>query len=133
MSADRLNERTDRRLPRRSLLLGAGSLWYLYFWAVYLFAEAACTDGEADFTVLGVDGVSTAVVLSTLGTAVATAALTRRALRATAPDRSAGGPDHDRVPDPEAGDLRLIGRLLGWMFVIATLIVGASAVVLSPC
>jgi uncharacterized membrane protein YdbT with pleckstrin-like domain len=103
------------------VLLAGPVIWYLYFWAVYLAAEAMCAgQSNDDSVVLGVPLVSALVVLATV---VAVVPIGWFALRA-------------RRVDPNRGhreQLARTGAMLGFVFVFATLFVGLPAVFLPPC
>jgi uncharacterized membrane protein YdbT with pleckstrin-like domain len=102
------------------VLLAGPVIWYLYFWAVYLAAEAMCAGQSNDSVVLGVPLVSALVVLATV---VAVVPIGWFALRA-------------RRVDPNRGhreQLARTGAMLGFVFVFATLFVGLPAVFLPPC
>lgn len=98
-------------VPRWSWLFLAGPvIWYLYFWVVYLAAEAGCTANSGavvTWTTIGLTGA----------TMVAIGYYTLRARR----------------PDDDGSPLLKAGVLLGVFFVIATLFVGVPALVLQPC
>lgn len=112
--------RPQRLVPRWTWLFLAGPvLWYVYFWVVYLAAEAGCVAEAGSL-------VTWTTVLLTGVTAAAVAYYAWRAFRDTdAPDVT----HHE-------GSLRSLvrtGWLLGILFVVATLFVGIPAVVLQPC
>ncbi len=114
-----------RSLPRRTLLLAAPACWYVFFWVTYLAAEAACDDGDAGPHLGGTSWLSIGVVTLGAVVSVAAVALVWRGRRRAA----------DAAPDQreEADDLRLIGGLLGALFVAATVMVAIPALVLVPC
>lgn len=120
---------TSKRLLRSGVVFLAGpAIWYLFFWVVYLIAEAGCTAGSGDFRVFGLDGVVVATLGLTALAAVLTVVYAGRARRELA------------AYDTGLGDvldwrraLVYAGGLLAGLFLIATLFVGLPVVVLRPC
>lgn len=106
----------NRFVPHWTWLFLAGPvIWYLYFWVVYLVAEAGCA---ADAQVL--------VTWVTLGlTGVTLLAITYHALRSAR-----------ESTETENDDIRSLvraGLLMGGFFLVASLFVGVPALVLQPC
>jgi len=97
------------------LFLAGPVVWYLYFWVVYLAAEAGCA--------FGFRGVSVFTVVLTIFSAITVGAFALLARR--------------RSSRRQDGDYRQVlvqaGFLLGVMFLIGTVFVGVPALVLQPC
>lgn len=106
----------DSATPEWAWLFLAGPiLWYLYFWVVYLAAEAGCN--------LNAGAVVTWLTIGLTGaTVVSIAYYAARASRSRESD-----------DDNASGALVTVGLMLGVFFVVATLFVGAPALVLQPC
>ena len=96
------------------LFLAGPVIWYLHFWAVYLAAEAACAAGGTGIELGGWPLLSVFVIVATV---LAVAAIWFLALRA----RRWGG------------QFARVGALLGVLFAVATLFVGAPTLFLPPC
>jgi len=114
-----MTERPHQRtfVPRWAWLFLAGPIiWYLYFWVVYLAAEAGCTADAGEV-------VTWVTIGLTGGTMVAVAYYAWRAARA----RTEGDDDDG------SGSLIRAGFLMGLVFVVASLFVGVPALVLQPC
>lgn len=109
-----------RLIPRWTwLFLGGPVLWYVYFWVVYLAAEAGCV-AEIGLLVIWVT-----VVLTSL-TILGIAYYAWRSLQEVGVTRVTGG--HGSVRS-----LVRAGVLLGGVFAAATLSVGIPALVIQPC
>lgn len=116
------DERTSPSWATWSVLFLAGPvIWYLYFWLVYLVAEAGCTAGGVQ--VLGLPAVSVLTVAATILAVAAIAMLTLIGRRRLSP----GQDDGTQQP------LLLAGYLMGMLFIVATLFVGVPATLMSPC
>ena len=99
------------------LFLAGPIIWYLYFWVVYLAAEAGCTANSGAVVTWVTIGLTGATMV-----AIAYYALRGSRARGT----QATGEDG-------TGSLIGAGMLLGAFFVVATLFVGVPALVLQPC
>lgn len=108
-----MSQRANEPLvPRWTWLFLAGPvIWYLYFWVVYLAAEAGCTANSGAV-------VTWLTIALTGATLVAIAYYTWKARQPVGRD---------------GGSLVKAGFLLGIFFVIATLFVGVPAMFLQPC
>jgi hypothetical protein len=102
------------------LFLAAPALWYLFFWVVYLMAEAACASTLAFTETAGIATVSLLTIVLTVLSALPVAWLMVRALRAA------------RSESPQQ-PLVFAGALLGITFFVATVFVGAPALFFAPC
>lgn len=116
-----MTERPRERLglvPRWAWLFLAGPiLWYVYFWVVYLVAEAGCATGS-----------NAVVTWATIGlTGVTTVAVAHQAWRA----RRARGTSDSSVA--HEASMTGVGFRMGAFFVLATVFVGVPALVLTPC
>lgn len=108
-----------RRLPGVVLFLAGPVIWFVYFMVVYLFAEAGCSPGGLRVAPSVVTWFTVAV---TVIAAIATATLAFRAARS--------------LGEGSGGDWKLMrwgGAILGGLFVLAILLVGAPALVFAPC
>lgn len=105
---------TDHRTLRLALI-GAPIAWYALFWVAYLLAEWYCTEIDSGDVVLGLDPLSITVLVLTSGTVLAIAAVTVIVGRRAAPEA------------------RLMGYILGGVFIVATIMLGLPALVLEPC
>lgn len=116
----RETRRRGRLVPRWTWLFLAGPiLWYVYFWVVYLAAEAGCVAEVGSLVTW------TTVVLTGI-TMVAVVYYAWRAFH----EADTLEVTHDR------GDLRSLvrtGLLLGGLFAVSTLFVGIPALMLQPC
>lgn len=101
-------------LPWWVLFLAAPVIWYGHFWLVYMVAEAACRLGSGDRIWLS--------VLVVIVTVLAVALILWVSIG------SAG-----RDGEGHRAELAWVGRMLGFIFAIATLAVGLPAVTFSPC
>jgi len=101
-----------------TLLLAGPTIWIAHFWAVYLTAEVGCVYST---TIGGWPAVSFVTVVATIMAIVAIGLVGLRAVR--------GG----RTADDHTRPLFSIGALLAGLSIIATLLVGLPAVLLSPC
>ena len=107
-----------RRLPAYVLFLAGPVIWFAHFMVVYLFAEAACNPAVPG---ISPSAVVVFTVVATVVAAAATVALTIRAVRNLRADIN--------------GNWHLMnwgGAILGGLFVLAILLVGAPALVF-PC
>lgn len=109
-----------RMVPRWTWLFLAGPiLWYLYFWVVYLAAEAGCV-ADVGLVVTWVTVVLTGLTI--LGIVYyAWVSLRQVDVATTSED------------DGNVRSLIRAGFLLGGMFVAATVSVGIPALVMQPC
>lgn len=99
------------------LFLAGPIIWYLYFWVVFLAAEAGCPANTA--------ALVTWVTIGLIGASmVAIAYYAQPSSRSRSP-RGPGPGNHDSLVG--------VGLLLGAFFVVATLFVGVPALVLQPC
>lgn len=108
-----------RRIPGAVLFLAGPVIWFAQFMVVYLFAEAGCNPGGLRVEPLVVTWFT---VVVTVVAAVATTTLAVRAARS--------------LGDQSDGDrrfMRWVGAILGGLFVLAILLVGAPALVFPPC
>lgn len=116
-----MTERSHESQPFRPrwawLFLAGPIIWYLYFWVVYLAAEAGCNANSGAV-------VTWVTVGLTGGTIFAIAFYTWRAKRI----RGLWDRDND-----DANALVKAGFLMGAFFVLATLFVGIPALILQPC
>ena len=132
-------ESQARLLTLAGLFLAGPLIWSVHFLVVYGLTESICASGAADAEWLGLDVASSLTVLFTVAAAAAALVPTRRAFRRW---RAAGG-DWNEVPPSRRRDrsaraeaeapLALAGFLLGLLFVLAILFVGAPALVLDAC
>lgn len=114
----RLLSRLPLPRPWLVLFLAGPVIWYGYFWAVYLLAEAVCSPANVDAS-----RTSLLVLAVVVLTIVAVGLISWLALRARRFDAESG----------HRGELARTGTMLGFVFVLATLFVGLPAVLLSPC
>jgi hypothetical protein len=102
------------------LFLAGPVAWYLFFWVVYLMAEAACVSSLAFTETAGIPTVSFITLALTLVSAVPVVWFMFRALRRS----------QDESPHQP---LVLAGAILGISFFVATVFVGLPAFFFSPC
>lgn len=108
-----------RRLPPVVELLAGPVIWFAHFMLVYLFAEAGCTGA---FQPVGPSAVAVFTIVVTVVAAAATAALTVKVVR-----------DLDDDIGATSRFMRWTGAMLGGLFVLAILLVGAPALVFPAC
>jgi heme/copper-type cytochrome/quinol oxidase subunit 3 len=108
-----------RRIPGVVLFLAGPVIWFAHFMLVYLYAEAGCT---AAFQPIGPSAVAVFTIVVTVVAAVATAALAVRAVRDLGDDI-----------DGDSRFMRWTGAMLGGLFVLAILLVGAPALAFPTC
>lgn len=102
--------------------------WGVYFTAVYLLIEAACTIGLLrDFVV----GLTLILMVPTLGL-VLFAGYKSQQLQSAMPTASAN-PESEENREETLRFSARVGLWLSGLFVILTLGVGATALVLQPC
>ena len=104
------------------LFLVPPSIWYGYFWVVYLFAEAGCSDASAGTRPLADNVVTYLTLALTVLTITAIGFVTFRAYQ-----RIRSGRDRSDVFPAT------LGAILGGFFIVATLFVGGPAIWLAPC
>jgi membrane protein implicated in regulation of membrane protease activity len=110
-------------------LLGASVAWATHFMVCYLLIEAACAAGWQGRTLLGLNGVAAAVLLTTLLTlpvAIASALVARRVPRR-------GGEAADDDAQETDAYLGRAGLLLGALFSLVIVAESIPALVLAPC
>lgn len=95
-------------------------IWYLFFWVVYLMAEAACVSTLAFTETAGLPTVSLITIALTLITAIPVVWFMVRAFRLSEDD----SPHHALVK---------AGGILGISFFVATVFVGLPALFFRPC
>jgi hypothetical protein len=95
-------------------------LWYLFFWVVYLMAEAACVSSLAFTTTAGIPTVSFVTIVLSVATAVPVVWFMWRAFQA-----------RNRKSDEQP--LVFAGGILGISFFVATVFVGMPALFFAPC
>lgn len=112
--------RTDRWIV---LFLAGPVIWYVFFWVVYLMAEAACVSTLAFTETAGLPTVSLLTIALTLITAVPVVWFMVRAFRAF------------RLSDSNSPHHALVkaGGILGISFFVATVFVGLPALFFRPC
>ncbi len=105
----------------RLVLGGAGTLWVVHFAVVYLVAEWQCRPDRATAAnrFVGVETTTLVIVLATALAATLIVFVTRASVH--------------RVRGPHGAEPALMAWLLAFIFVIATLVVGATPIVLGPC
>lgn len=102
------------------LFLAGPVVWYLFFWVVYLTAEAACVSTLAFTKTAGVPTVSFITMALTIVTAIPVVWFMVRAFR-----RADGNSPHQALVKA--------GGILGISFFIATVFVGLPALFFRPC
>ena len=102
------------------LFLAGPVIWYLFFWLVYLMAEAACVSSLAFTETAGIPTVSFITIALTVITAVPVVWFMLRAFRKVDGD----SPHHALVT---------AGGIMGISFFVATVFVGLPAFFFSPC
>ena len=95
-------------------------IWYVFFWVVYLMAEAACVSTLAFTETAGIPTVSLIAITMTLLTAVPVTWYMIRAFRKA------------RIESPQQS-LIFSGAILGISFFVATVFVGMPALFFRPC
>ena len=106
------------------MLLAGPTIWYVYFWVVYLLAESVCRRGGLDFTVIGMAGLS----LLTIAITVAASAL----MRHRRPPKLLIWREEDVAATGRAG-LSFAALVLSGIFLLAVLATGLPALGLEPC
>lgn len=102
-------------------------IWMVYFFVVYLIAEARCSISLLEFELLGAPAASVATVVLTMlaiGAILGFGAGSWR--RWDRPDEQSDVVEQGRV-------LGLLGLISGAIFVVATLAVGLPVLFLPPC
>ena len=102
------------------LFLAGPVIWYVFFWVVYLMAEAACVSTLAFTETAGVPTVSLVTMALTLVTAIPVVWLMVRAFRKADDD------------SPHQALVK-VGGILGISFFVATVFVGLPALFFRPC
>ena len=102
------------------LFLAGPVIWYLFFWVVYLMAEAACVSTLAFTETSGLPTVSLLTIALTLVAAIPVVWFMVRAFRQSDGD----SPHHALVK---------AGGILGISFFVATVFVGLPALFFPPC
>ncbi|MGH8959443.1 MAG: hypothetical protein ACRDVK_12315 [Acidimicrobiia bacterium] len=102
------------------LFLAGPVIWYVFFWVVYLMAEAACVSSLALTETAGLPTVSLITIALTLISAVPVVWFMVHAFR------KADGDSPHRA-------LVMAGGVLGISFFVATVFVGLPALFFSPC
>lgn len=106
--------------PALLLLLAGPILWMSHFWVVYLLAEASCTaERRPDMTFFGEDGLTTAIVASTIVAVVLCAV--------------AAVVNHRHRSDENVQGLGRIGVWLSIGSAVSVVAVGLPIAVLAPC
>lgn len=131
---------TQRARPEKTwliaLFLAGPVIWYLYFWWVYLVAEASC-NLSPELQVLEMPVSTLVTIVSTLlaGSVIVTGIVFAVRARARLGPGSVSEPEGQVAADrrEERGFLRFGGIALGLLFLVATLITGLPALVLAPC
>lgn len=123
------NARSDSSAPRGwpVIFLAGPVVWYLYFWVVYLIAEAGCSEAFPDLAFLGASLVSIATIIAT---AVAGALIVYYMVKAY---RQLDGPLTSSGDVARGSSFLVLGVILGFIFLVATFFVGLPALFLEVC
>lgn len=117
----------DTSAPGWPLIFLAGPvIWYVYFWVVYLLAEAGCSPGFAELAILGPKFV-------TVMTLTATSLALTLIVYLTAKAYGQMGRPLLSSSDNEANWFHLLAAMLGVWFLVATMFVGLPALYLDVC
>ena len=119
-----------------TLFLAGPVVWYLYFWWVYLVAEANCNLAPG-LDVMGMPVATLVTIVSTLLAGSVIVAGIVLAGRARARSRRVSDPEPDTQVSADRleqrGFLRFGAIALGLLFLAATVMTGLPALVLIPC